>query len=79
MIFAAQADPLSAAAFEALKQSPSVIAALFLIIGFIRYISGRDKNDQEERKSVRESQDKLADSVNKLAIVIEGVKEKIKK
>lgn len=70
---------IEGAAIEALKQSPGILAALIVIALFMRYITGRDRNDQEERKSVRESQDKLADSVKTLAVVVEGVKEKLKK
>lgn len=67
------------AAIEALKQAPGVLACLIILVVFIRYISGRDRNDQEERQKVRESQEKLADSINKMALVVEGVKEKLKK
>lgn len=75
----AQADSIESAAMEALKQAPGVLACLIILVVFIRYISGRDRNDQEERQRVRETQEKLADSVNKLALVVEGVKEKLKK
>lgn len=74
-----QSDAFNQAAIDALKQSPSVIASLFLIVWFIRYISGRDRSDQEERQKARESHEKLADSVNNLALVVEGIKEKLKK
>lgn len=70
---------IQAAAIEALKQSPGILAALIVIALFMRYISSRDRNDQEERKSVRETQNNLADSVKTLAVVVEGLKEKLKK
>jgi hypothetical protein len=68
---------VESAAIDALKQSPGILAALIVIVVFMRYITARDKNDQEERKAVRESQDKLSESVKTLAIVVEGVKDKL--
>lgn len=70
----AQSDTIQGAAIEALKQVPGILACLILLVLFIRYISRRDANDLEERKAARDSQDKLSDSVNKLAMVVERLK-----
>lgn len=75
----AQSGSVEQAAIEALKQSPGILASLILIVIFVRYITGRDTNDRSERQAVRESHEKLAESVNTLAVVVEGLKEKLKK
>lgn len=73
----AATSSVESAAIDALKQSPGILAALIVIVLFMRYITARDKNDQEERKEMRDALDRHSTAVNNLSIVVEGVKEKI--
>lgn len=67
------------AAIEALKQAPGLVICLVICVLFIRHLSERNKTDAEERKDMRATLDRFSQSQQNLAIVVEGLKESMKK
>lgn len=70
---------IETAAIEALKQAPGLVVALVMLILFLRRDAERDKSNTEERRDFTAALNKFSEAQNNVAVVLEGLKEQIKR